>query len=215
MKTELLTLTPEAFCAATCAREEFTHFALQHATMADVWDAINRPNLLMWLMRELDLPSDDKQFRLFACWCIRNTPISDGRTVWDLLKDERSRSAVETAERFVNGNATKSELARAWDAAWNAAYDAAKASFDAARAAAREAAWDAARSAAYAAWPDAWAAAYDAACDAACAAAYDAAKYAECDAAKAAWDAARAAANAAQAEQFRKMFPNPFTQTQP
>jgi len=55
--------------------------------------------------------------RLFACWCIRDTPLFDGGTVWNLLTDERSRNAVEIVERFVNGNATKEELAAARDAA--------------------------------------------------------------------------------------------------
>ena len=62
-----------------------------------------------------------KVLRLFACWCIRNTKLADGRTVWDLLTDERSRKAVETAERFANGNATKAELAAARAVAWAAA----------------------------------------------------------------------------------------------
>lgn len=41
----------------------------------------------------------DKIARLFACWCARNTPLPDGRTVWDLLVDERSRRGVEAAEQ--------------------------------------------------------------------------------------------------------------------
>lgn len=78
----------------------------------------------------------------FVCWCVRNTPLSDGRTVWDLLTDERNRRAVETKERWIDGKATDGELAAARDAAWDAAWDAA--AWDAARAAA---AWDAARDA--------------------------------------------------------------------
>jgi len=119
--------------------------------------------------------------RLWVCWCIRNTKISNGRTVWDLLTDPRSRAAVEMAEKFALGKATKEQLAAAWDAAGDAAWDASwDASWDAAGAAARAAtraaaraatwvaAWDAARDAVRdavrdAAWAAAWAASWDAA----------------------------------------------------
>lgn len=110
---------------------------------------------------------NDKNLRLFACWCARK--------VWHLL-DERSKNAIEVAERFANGEATQEELRAAakaaardaardaaWDAAWGAAWDAAMdAARDAAWAAARAAAWAAARAAA---WDAARAAAWDAARD--------------------------------------------------
>ena len=109
---------------------------------------------------------DDKTLRIFACKCARE--------VWHLLTDERSRKAVEVAERYAIGEATDEELEAARAAAWDAAWDAA-------RAAASAAAWDDARAAA-------WAAAMAAARAAARAAASDAARAAERDAA---WDAER------------------------
>ena len=126
----------------------------------------------MRLVRQVD-SYNEKTLRLFACWSVRQ--------IWHLLTDERSRRAVEVAEKFANGEATAEELAAARDAASDAAWDAAR---DAARAAARAAAWAAARDAAR-----------DAASDAAWVAARVAARDAASDAARAAaWDAARATA---------------------
>ena len=76
------------------------------------------------------------------------------RQVEHLLTDDRSRNAIDVAERYAHGNATKDELdaaARAANAAANAAADAA--AYAAARAAyaAAYAAADAAARAVYAA----------------------------------------------------------------
>ena len=87
----------------------------------------------MRLVRQVEA-YNDKTLRLFACWCVRQ--------VWSLLTDERSRVAVEVAERYANGEASKDELDAARAAAWDAARDAAWAT-----------AWDAAWAAA---WADAW-----------------------------------------------------------
>ena len=86
------------------------------------------------LTRKIDT-WNDKILRLFACWCVRQ--------VWPLLTDERSRNAVEVAERYANGAATDEELYAARDAARAAARDAGDAA-DAAAWAAGDAA-DAAR----------------------------------------------------------------------
>jgi len=55
----------------------------------------------------------DRDLRMFACWCVRQA--------WHLLTDERSRHAVEIAERYVDGNASREELAAARASAWSAA----------------------------------------------------------------------------------------------
>ena len=143
--------------------------------MADVWDAMIEQGKHEWLIWAITRPNvfTDSVLRKLACRLIRETPLYDGRTVWDLLTDERSRRAVEVAERYADGKATAQELDAAHAAVWAAACDAARV---AARAAARDAAYAAA------VWAAAvWAAAYAAAaCDAAvwAAAAVAAAAYA-------------------------------------
>lgn len=82
----------------------------------------------LWVILRGDLVSD-KLMRLFAVWCARQ--------VQHLMKDERSLKALDVAEAFANGLATKEEL----DAARTAAGDAAR---TAAWVAARDAAWVAA-----------------------------------------------------------------------
>lgn len=109
----------------------------------------------LWVIMRTSLVSE-KLMRLFAVWCARQ--------VQHLMADKRSLDALNVAERFANGEATKEELAAAGDAAWAAAGAAAGAAArdaagDAAWAAAWAAAWDAARAAA---WAAAWAAAGDA-----------------------------------------------------
>jgi hypothetical protein len=142
-----------------------------------VWgDVAEQPDKIVGRYREvLAIRDVASELRLWGCWCIRNTPINGGKVVWDLLTDERSRKAIEVAERFARNEATREELAAAWAAAW-AASAARAAAWAAARDAARDAAWDAARGAAWAAARDAaGAAAWDAAGAAAWAAAWDAA----------------------------------------
>ena len=89
----------------------------------EIEDNMNSEDELKKILKDLD----DRELRLFACWCCRQ--------VWHLMKDERSRKAVEVAEKYAVGEVSEEELEKAWGAARGAAWDAA---WDA-----REGAWDA------------------------------------------------------------------------
>ena len=132
--------------------------------MADVWDAMIKQDRHDWLIWTATRPGvfSDSTLRKLACRFVRETSLADGRKVWDLLTDERSRRAVEVAERYADGKATAQELAAADAAAYavvcgGAAAYAATAARDAAYAAyaaVRDAAYAAARAAVRAADDD-------------------------------------------------------------
>lgn len=71
----------------------------------------------LWVIYRNDFLSD-KLMRLFAVWCALQ--------VQHLMTDERSFRAIDVAEAFANGRATKEELAAACDAAQSAAQSAAR-----------------------------------------------------------------------------------------
>ena len=155
-------LTPKQFCDATHACENGVEYALTQPDMAAVWDNCPRVDWLLWIADKVGCMPDDKTLRLFAVWCVRETPLGDGRKVFDLLTDDRSKNSLLISEKYANGNATQRELAAARTAAWFSAWDAALAAAQAAAwfsalAAARDAARDAALAAARAA---AWSSAY-------------------------------------------------------
>ena len=110
--------------------------------MVDVWDAMIEQGKHDWLLWTATRPGvfPGSVLQKLACRFIRETPLADGRMVWDLLTDERSRRAVEVAELYADGKATYEELEAACAAACAAA--------DAARAAASPAACNAAYAAA-------------------------------------------------------------------
>lgn len=149
------------FCEAHNACEEGVQWALSTGkeTMAELWALDMKSEWRVWIATRKGV-LDDRTLRLFACFCARQN--------WGLLADERSRNAVETAERFADGKATAEDMAAASEAAWEAYRYAASAWALAASEAAWEASWAAACAAA---WAAAWSAAWEASREAARAAA--------------------------------------------
>jgi len=83
----------------------------------------------IWALRCVD--NVERDTRLYAVWCARQ--------VQSIMTDSRSITALDVAERYANGQATKVELTAASDAAWTAAWAAASdAASDAAWAAQKE-----------------------------------------------------------------------------
>jgi hypothetical protein len=155
-----MTMTIAEFCTkhGACAEGREWAIATGLTTMSELWKRADiTPEWRVWIATRDDVLTD-RTLLLFACWCVRQ--------VWHLLTDDRSRSAIEVAERFADGKATAEELDAAFAAAWAAASDAGyAASADwAADIAAAKAAWaaSAAASDASAAASDASAAAGDA-----------------------------------------------------
>lgn len=89
------------------------------------WEACQNPHPMIAFLRGGGGKATDRKLRLFACACVRR--------VWHLITDPRSGNAVDVAERFADGRATKAELSEARAAAQDALREAPR---DAAREAA-------------------------------------------------------------------------------
>ncbi|HMF18176.1 MAG TPA: hypothetical protein VKE98_13270 [Gemmataceae bacterium] len=150
------------------------------------WFACTAPYLMLDALKGTPW-WDEGKMRRFACWCARQ--------VWDFLLDQRSRTAVEVAERFADVLATTEELAAAENAAAVAHFEACEAGEE----------WATAEAAGAAAAT----VARDAIDAAKGAAAGQAAAMASLTAAEKA-EPSGAAAELAQADKLREMFGNPF-----
>ena len=104
----------------------------QYPTLLDAWRNFERGDWMIWLLKKSGY-YDNRESRLLTCRIVRETPLRDGRFVWNLLTDDRSRNAVIVAEKHARGEVTDGELMAAAAAAY-AAYAAYAAAYAAAAA---------------------------------------------------------------------------------
>ena len=178
------------FCKRHEACQDGYRWGLKYETMERVFAEGDDSGYIIWAVTREGVLSD-RELRLFACFCARQN--------WHLLTDDRSKRAIETAERCANELATDDDLADARAEASTAAWIAEKA-------AAKTAAWPTAKDAIRAAKRNAARAAlWATARNSAWAAARDAARATAWAAAKAStWDAAWASARNAQVKWLRE-----------
>ncbi len=91
---------------------EAVNFRRQYATFAEAWQACPRGDWMLWIAHKAGV--DLRTLTLAKGLC--------AETVNHLMKDERSRKAVEVAIAYGRGEATDKELINAADAANAAAY---------------------------------------------------------------------------------------------
>ena len=103
--TALRDMTIEEFCDKNEACQEGREWALKLCkTMQEVWHTVSNPCWLLWIATAYGVLTD-KELRLFAVFCCRE--------IWHLMTDERSRNAVEAAERYIDNPDDNTELTRA------------------------------------------------------------------------------------------------------
>ena len=96
------------------ACQEGMEFAKQYDTFEEMWNNIPRGDWMLWWAKKVGV--DLRTLTLAKALC--------AKTVIHLIKDERSIKAVEVAEAFGRGNATREELDAAATDAYAAATDA-------------------------------------------------------------------------------------------
>jgi len=101
------------FCKIHGACRQGREWALANCKdMAEAWIKL-KPEWFLWVATREGVLSD-RDLREFTCWCVRNTPIGNNKTVWSLLVKELD-AAYSAAYA-----ASAAAYSAAWDAAWDA-----------------------------------------------------------------------------------------------
>ena len=116
----------------------------EQAMMGEVWPRMDNRDYMLWVVSQERVLTKRERVALSVRF-IKETHLADGRTVYDLLTDQRSIDAIAVCEAYVRGEASDAACDAASDAARDAARDAANvavraAASGAASAAAKEAA---------------------------------------------------------------------------
>src|SRR5512137_1112828 len=107
-------MTPSQFLSNLRPCKDGYAFAMRFKTMAEVWDACERPDWLLWILDKKGLPAE-RERRLFACWC------AEQALALIPSPDPRSVEAVRVSREYAEGRATREELSAARTAAADAA----------------------------------------------------------------------------------------------
>lgn len=92
---------------------KYLKFVQSCASPQEAWEKCPDSSFMTWYLERIEYDDVDALLRI-ALRFVREVKLQDdGRTVWDSLTDERSRSGVKTAERFLDGEVTPSELSEA------------------------------------------------------------------------------------------------------
>lgn len=88
------------------------------------WETCDTAFFMLMALAHFEF-EDTKTVRLYACSCVRHTPLSDGRYVWDLLYNSENKDCISVSIQYAQGLATIADLKRARDRSKIIAHDSA------------------------------------------------------------------------------------------
>lgn len=114
MKNSILKITPKEFADRYCQFSVYPaaeNFVRERWSMAQVWDDCDDIGFLIFILDKIGY--EDEKLRLFAAWCVRNTPLDESSKTSDFLTDPRLTKVLETAELYVERRATVTDMENA------------------------------------------------------------------------------------------------------